>query len=176
MKYKTILADPPWNQSLTGKWSKRQNRAVSLPYPTMTLDEIKKLPIGDLAEEDCHLWLWTTNQFLDEGFDVMRSWGFKYLCPIVWVKPSGLGNYFIHRTQTILFGYKTKCIFPNSRYKPNIIFANAGKHSTKPEESYSLIESISSPNRLELFSRNKRSGWDSWGNEIENDIEISPAV
>jgi N6-adenosine-specific RNA methylase IME4 len=172
MIYSTILADPPWDLQLGGKYQRRKNqRPESLPYPVLSLLDICKMPIGDLATEDCHLWLWTTNQHLEDGFKVMREWGFRYLAPIHWVKPSGLGNYFVHRTQTLLFGYRKKCRFPLARYRPNIILSgNPVRHSQKPKESFDLIESISPGPRLELFAREKRSGWHTWGNEIENDI------
>lgn len=176
-KYKTILADPPWNMRLTGLYQIRKLRPSKLVYPLMTTDEIKKLPVAKIADVGCHLWLWVTNSHLREGFEVMEAWGFKYLAPITWVKPSGLGNYFIHRTQHLLFGYKDKCIFSKERYKPTVFMAKTGKHSQKPNESYELIESISEPPRIELFARQKRQtlfgeDWDVWGNEVESDIEI----
>lgn len=103
----------------------------------------------------------------------MESWGFKYLVPIHWVKPSGMGNWFIHRTQTLLFGYKEKCVFPLGRYKPNVLLtSDPVKHSQKPGESYRLIESISPGPRLELFARRKIEGWNSWGNEAECDTVV----
>ena len=130
-----------------------------------------------MADIGCHLWLWTANSHLPAGFEVMKAWGFKYLAPIHWVKPSGVGNWFIHRTQTLLFGYKASCRFPLGRYKPNVFFTNDPKrHSQKPEESYALIESISPPSRLELFARVKRTGWDCWGNEVESDEVFGKAV
>lgn len=144
----------------------------------MTVDEICGLPVGDQAAVGCHLWLWTTNEFLEAGYQVMRAWGFKYLAPIVWVKPSGCGNYFIHRTQTMLFGYKERCIFPKVRYVPNVFFATEKAHSRKPKDSYDLIESVSPEPRLELFARPvtpmfpKVEGWDTWGNETENNIQL----
>ena len=171
-KYRTILIDPPWEQRLSGKW-KKYKLANALEYPTMTLEHIKNLPIKDLAEEGCHIWLWTTNQFLKEAFDVMDTWGFEYLTTITWVKPSGCGNWFISRTQHCLFGYKDKCQFKKARYKPTVFFANPKKHSEKPIEFYDLIESISAGNRLELFARQKRDGWDVWGNEVESDIQLT---
>jgi N6-adenosine-specific RNA methylase IME4 len=177
MKYKTILADPPWPQSLTGLFSRRENRATSLPYPTMTVDQICALPVGEVADEGCHLWLWTTNEFLEDGFRVIRSWGFKYLCPVTWVKPSGLGAWFVHRTQTILFGYRSP-LEMRRRYRANLIESSPGPHSRKPEASYELIESISSGPRIEIFARpwtelfQKRDGWDAWGNEVRCDVEL----
>ena len=175
MKFKCILADPPWNITMRGKRKRAKEGQVSdkLPYPTMSTNEICALPVGLHAEEGCHLWLWTTNQSLMDGFRVMDAWGFKYLAPIHWIKPSGVGNWFIHRTQTLLFGYSKKCRFELKRYAPNILTTgDPVRHSQKPEESYALIESISPPLRLELFARVKRPGWSAWGNEIESDIQL----
>lgn len=138
----------------------------SLAYPTMSIDEICALQVGAVATPECHLWLWTTNQHLEDGFKVMRAWGFKYLAPIHWIKASGQGNWFVHRTQTILFGYRERCVFPLARYLPNII--ESGKperHSAKPLASFGYVESVSPPPRLEMFARTNRLGWDSWGNE-----------
>lgn len=140
----------------------------------MSLEVIKALPVSDLAGVGCHLWLWTTNAFLRDGYDVMAAWGFKYLAPIHWIKPTGCGNYVIHRTQTILLGYKEKCKFNGKRYFPNILAPgnDPTRHSAKPKEFYELIESVSDPARLELFARNKRDGWDVWGNEVAPDITM----
>lgn len=181
MKYKTILADPPWPQSMAWGGKRRPKQARKLPYPAMSLKDIMSLQVAPLAADDCHLWLWTTNQFLDEGFDVMRAWGFKYLAPIHWIKPSGCGSFFIHRSQTCLFGYRRKCLFPGDRYLPNIVEASPGAHSAKPKATYTFIERISQPPRLELFARPwtplfpRRFGWDVWGNEVPSDIELRSA-
>jgi N6-adenosine-specific RNA methylase IME4 len=167
--FRTILADPPWQLTMRGKRkrAKEPNLPNALPYPTMTLDEICAMPVGELAADDCHLWLWTTNQHMADGFRVMAAWGFRFLAPIHWIKPSGVGNWFIHRTQTLLFGYRKRCRFDGDRYKPNIITTGDPKrHSQKPEESYALIESVSQQPRLELFARQKRPNWQAWGNEV----------
>ena len=174
-KYKTILADPPWPL----EWGYRKRRPNSqkraMPYPTMTLDEIQKLPIRGLADDNCHLWLWTTNTHLKNGFEVMEAWGFKYLAPIIRVKPSGCGNWFVHVTQTLLMGYRGRLNFPaGAKYKKNLIFTTCPKrHSQKPSISFDFIESISSEPRIELFARNRRFGWDAWGNEVDSDIDLS---
>lgn len=171
-KFRCIVADPPWPQPMSGQYRQsRKKRPLALPYATMTIEEISALPIDDIAELDAHLWLWTTNFFLEMGFSVMRAWGFKYLAPVHWVKPSGIGNYFVHRTQTILFGYKEKCRFPGRRYAPNVFYTGTPKrHSEKPEESFELIESVSPGPRLELFARRERPGWTVWGNEISGRV------
>lgn len=194
MQYRTILADPPWQMKTAGQYKSRRERPRVLPYPTMTLEAIKALPVNELSEDGAHLWLWVTNQFLEEGFQVMRAWGFTYLAPITWRKSSGFGNYFIHRTEHMLFGYKNRCQFNKARYISNTydfqdveyvdnIYdwprAKTGQHSRKPIESYQLIESISEEPRLELFARPitplfpKIDGWSVYGNEVESDVVFS---
>jgi N6-adenosine-specific RNA methylase IME4 len=173
-KYQCLLVDPPWPQRMTGKRTREKGGvAPALPYPTMTVDEIRDMDVSSLAADGAHLWLWTTNQFLRDGFDIMEAWGFRYLAPIHWIKPSGVGNWFVSRTQTLLFGYKNRCVFPSGRYAPNIFEASAGAHSAKPQASFDLIEKISPGPRLELFARTRRRGWYAWGNEVESDIDIN---
>lgn len=179
MKFNCILADPPWQMKMAGKRRRAKEgvRPTELPYPTMTVEEISSLNISDLATDECHIWLWTTNSHLEQGFKVLDSWGFKYLAPIHWIKPSGTGNWFIHRTQTVLFGYKNKCRFELERYRPNILATgDPVRHSQKPNEFYTLIESISLPPRLELFARAERTGWSSWGNEVPSHIPVNSRV
>jgi N6-adenosine-specific RNA methylase IME4 len=142
----------------------------------MTVAQLVALPVADIAAVGAHLWLWTTNAFLRQGFEVMEAWGFKYLAPITWVKPSGVGNYFVHRTQTVLFGYRQKCLFPAARYRPTVFTTTAarpGKHSEKPGEAFDLIESISPGPRLEMFARSHRLGWDVWGNESGDNTPLA---
>jgi len=98
----------------------------------------------------------------------MKAWGFTYLAPVTWVKPSGFGAYFAHRTQTVLFGYFRRCDFPLARYQPTVLFANPHGHSAKPEAFIDFVETISPEPRVELFARRHRLGWDVWGNESAN--------
>ena len=174
MKFLTIVADQQWQQPLSGKYRNPKNRRPDRwPYDTMSLEAICQMPVADLADKGCHCWLWTTNAFLEPGFEVLRRWGFKYLAPIHWIKPSGMGNYVVHRTQTILLGYRDKCVFDRGRYFPNIISTSSPhRHSQKPEESYKLIEQVSHEERLELFARRARPGWHSHGDEIEGGFQI----
>jgi N6-adenosine-specific RNA methylase IME4 len=136
----------------------------------MTIEEICNLPVLTLACENCHLWLWATNRSLHDAFHVMQSWGFKYLNIITWVKPAGVGPWFVNKTQHLLFGYRGKLSMGEGRYAPTAQKFVPKKHSKKPEESYELIESISFSPNLELFAREKREGWDVWGDEVDNDI------
>lgn len=176
MSYGCILADPPWPISMAGQRTRKKEgpKPEALPYQTMSIDSICNLQIAPLAADDCHLWLWTTNQTLEHGFAVMRAWGFVYLAPIHWIKPSGMGNWFVHRTQTILFGYRSRCRFPLARYRPNLFSTSDPKrHSEKPDVAYELIEAVSPGPRLELFARAPRAGWHTWGNELPNDVELA---
>jgi N6-adenosine-specific RNA methylase IME4 len=174
--YNTILIDPPWPINCSGKYkTSKCQRPDTLPYPTMTIADIADLPVHQLANNAAHLWLWTTNAFLKTGFDLISHWGFTYLAPIHFIKPSGIGNYFVHRTQTLLFAYNKTCFFPLARYQPNIVHVSQpARHSEKWPASYELIERISPAPRLELFARKTRPGWHVWGNEVQCDIEISP--
>ena len=177
MLYKTIVADPPWMQPMMPALKRRPKTAVSLPYPTMTVKEIAELPIRNLADTGCHLWLWTTNKFLHDAFHIMDSWGFTYMQTLTWVKTSGCGIYWVNTTQHLLFGYFEKCYFHHDKLKPtHFITPPPRKHSEKPAVSYNLIESISDMPRLELFARNKRQGWAVWGNEVKSDISLSFCV
>jgi len=173
--FRCVLADPPWQLTMRGrrKRLREPNLPKALAYPTMSLADISALQVGSLCADDCHLWLWTTNQHLHDGFHVMEAWGFKYLAPIHWIKPSGVGNWFVHRTQTLLFGYHKSCRFEHARYRPNVIMTGDPKrHSEKPDASYALIEEISKEPRLEMFARQCRPGWHVWGNELPNDVEM----
>lgn len=168
MTFRCILADPPWQQCLGGMRRRKKEtvKTRQLPYATMTLGDIQRLPVAPLAHPaGALLFLWTTNQFLRAGFDVLSAWGFKYLAPIHWEKPSGTGNWFIHRTQTLLVGYTSPLVMA-ARYRPNVIKALAPRHSQKPDEVRELIEAVSFGPRVELFARQTREGWVALGNEV----------
>lgn len=179
-KYKTIYADPPWQfQNRTGKVApehKRLNR-----YNTMKLDEIKKLPVSDVADEKCHLYLWVPNALLPDGLAVMEAWGFEYKTNIIWEKTRkdgmpdgrGVGFYFRNVTEILLFGIKgdKNRTLDAGRSQVNLIRSMKREHSRKPDEFITLIENCSSQPYLELFARGQRSGWDMWGNQATEDYE-----
>ena len=171
-KYKTIYIDPPWEvETNTFKEHPAGNK---LPYETMSIQEIKDLPIQSISEDDSHLWLWTTNFHLHNALNCIEKWEYKYLNVITWVKSSGLGTYFVSTTQHLLFAYNKKCLFLNDRFKPThyITTKQPKKHSQKPLYFYPLIEGISQKPRIELFARYRREGWDVWGNEIPKETQM----
>ena len=166
-KYKTILADPPWDIQQKGK-----SRGAIKHYNLMTLDRIKAMPISDLAEENAHCWLWVTNATLEAGFDVLRAWGFEPRSIYTWVKPRlGLGVYLRNCTEHLLLGTRGKAPI-QFKGQMNWGFMPLQDHSHKPEEVYDIIERCSEGNYLELFARRPRHGWDIWGNEVASDVKI----
>ncbi|MBF6259859.1 methyltransferase [Nocardia farcinica] len=165
-RYRTIMADPPWDISQAG------GRGAIQHYPLMTVEQIKNMPVGDLAEDDAHLWLWVTNGAWRAGYDVMTAWGFTYRSPLTWVKPRlQLGQYLRNMTEHVLFGTRGRAPV-NFRAQPTWFIAPVQEHSHKPEEQYAIIERVSPGPYLELFARRRQPGWDVWGNEINSDIVL----
>lgn len=179
-KYKTIYADPPWQfTNRTGKVApehKRLNR-----YSTMKLEDIKALPVADVADEKSHLYLWIPNALLPEGLEVMTAWGFEYKTNIIWEKVRkdgfpdgrGVGFYFRNVTEILLFGIKGtgNRTLSAGRSQVNLIRTIKQEHSRKPNEFISLIENCSPGPYLELFARGNRDNWDMWGNQATEKYE-----
>lgn len=175
MRFRTILCDPPWPQVTSGKYrNHKHHRPDDLPYDLMSLDDIAALPVQDLADDDCNLFLWTTQSQLPHSFKIMETWGFRYANTITWIKPSGAGNFFVSRCQFLLFGYKGKLRL-KERFRPNVLFASPKRHSAKPEVSYELIEAVSFEPRIELFARQQRPGWTTLGDAIDG-LDIRQAI
>ncbi|WP_016896125.1 MT-A70 family methyltransferase, partial [Mycobacteroides abscessus] len=165
-RYRTILADPPWEVQQRG------GRGAIQHYALMSLDLIKAMPVADLAADDAHLWLWVTNATLRDGYDVMAAWGFTPRSPLTWCKPRlGLGNYLRNSTEHLLLGTKGSAPV-RFRAQPTWLFAPVQDHSHKPEEVYGVIERLSDGPYLELFARRPRHGWHVWGNQIDSHITI----
>jgi N6-adenosine-specific RNA methylase IME4 len=166
-KYKTIYADPPWYEVGGGK----SKRGADRYYSIMKTKEIMAIPVQDLAEDNCHLYLWVTNNFLNDGLKVMEAWGFKYKTIITWHKDTvGLGQYFRGMTEHCLFGVKGSLPYKiiDGKRQQGITCFNAPKkkHSEKPEEMRKMIETVSYGDYIELFARKTSPGWDVWGNEV----------
>src|ERR1700751_1644361 len=175
-RFGTVLADPPWQfQNRTGKVAPEHRRLSR--YGTLTLDEIKALPVGRITAPVSHLYLWVPNAMLPEGLAVLAAWGFIYKSNIVWHKirndgrPDGrvVGFYFRNVTELILFGVKGKNARPLApgRTQVNCLATRKREHSRKPDEQYAIIEACSPGPYLELFARGTRPGWITWGNEAD---------
>jgi N6-adenosine-specific RNA methylase IME4 len=153
-----------------------------LPYPAMTLDEIKALPVGEMAERGgCHLYLWTTNKYLRTAFDVLDAWGFRYGQTLVWAKtPMGinLGGAFAPTCEYVLTARRGS--LKNLSRVDSVWFnwprQGRGYHSQKPDAFMDLAEAISPAPRLEMFARRQRLGWDTWGNEALQHVDLQAAT
>jgi N6-adenosine-specific RNA methylase IME4 len=169
-KFPVIYADPPTPAAQQGA------RGAVNHYDLMTFEDIKAMPIADLADDSSTLLLWSTSAALPESLDVMKAWGFRYVTNAVWDKYyMGLGNYFRGSHEILLHGVRGKA--PKFKFhgqRSTLLFPRQD-HSHKPEEMIPLIERILDGPYLELFARqrpNSHADWSVWGNEIESDITI----
>jgi N6-adenosine-specific RNA methylase IME4 len=186
MRYRTIVADPPWHYDGFGvgrvpEGVVNDGRKTPLPYPTMSVEEIADLPVCELAADDAHLYLWTTNRYLPDAFGILEAWGFRYSTPLVWCKkPIGsfLGGTFTPSAEFILFARKGKLRHLSSAAKQWFEWPRQGqgRHSQKPDGFLDLVESVSPGPYLELFARRQRLGWDTWGNEALEHVSLEGAA
>ena len=164
--FATILVDPPWPLQSGEKH-----------YRTMSLAQIKALPVGSLAARDAHLWLWTTNALLPKAYEVAEAWGFTVRSPLTWVKfRLGLGGRYQLRnaTEQLLFCTRGKAPL-GSRSQPTWFNAPVQEHSRKPAEQFAIIERVSPGPYLELFARRRPESnqpWAVWGDQVASDIRI----
>lgn len=172
MRYRTIVADPPWFYERAGGLGGK--RAAADNYPVMSNADIAALPIADMASEDAHLYLWVTNPrlFQEAGDalgprDIMAAWGFRYATMLTWHKlgAPGMGWYFRGDTEHVLFGIRGQLPIPPEIRVSNHFAASRREHSVKPDRFYEIVERVSPGPYLELFARRRRYGWDVWGDE-----------
>lgn len=160
ISYRTIVVDPPWT-------FRRQSERIRPRYDLMDLEAIKQFPVPEMAAPNCHLYLWTPNALLSEGLEVMDAWHFSYKTALVWVKHQmGVGNFYRNASELILFGVKGH-LPPLRRNARTWFLADRRQHSRKPTEFYALAESMSPGPRIDVFSRESRTGWDQWGNQCD---------
>lgn len=164
-KYRTLVIDPPWHMEKILR-EVRPNQEESLDYPTMSLDEIKALPIQQLAfEEGCHIYLWTTHKYLPQSFEILESWGAKYECLLTWVKNVGFTPFsWMYSTEHVLFARigNLELLKKGERLD---FQGKVREHSRKPDEFYELVKKVSPEPRLDMFSREAREGFKQYGNE-----------
>jgi N6-adenosine-specific RNA methylase IME4 len=170
-QYGVIYADPPWRFE---PWSRKTGlgRSADNHYPTMTLDEIKALPIP--AAKNCALLLWALGCMKPQALEVMSAWGFEYKAECIWVKKSiGLGFWWRSQHESLLLGTRGKVRAPERAKRwPSVIVAPRGRHSEKPAIFAEMIEQMfPTVPKLEMFARAPREGWDVWGNEVDGDVD-----
>lgn len=169
--YDFIMADPPW--SFDNYSAKGEAKNAKAQYDCMTLEEICGLPVGGLASKDCLLWLWATNPMLDVAFDVIRAWGFQFKTAGTWSKKTkhgkiAFGTGYLLRCANEPFLIATTGRVITARNVRSVIEGPVREHSRKPDEAFAAAQQLM-PNakRLELFSRQSRKGWDTWGHQAE---------
>lgn len=180
-KYNIIYADPPWKYNArNNKYTKFGGGAMG-HYSTMSTKDICQLPIKEISDDNCALFLWTTFPRLQDGLLVMKEWGFDYkTVAFNWVKTNkkndkpffGVGYYTKSNSEVCLLGIKGK-MKPISNKVSSIIISPKEEHSKKPNETREgIVKLFGDLPRIELFARQKTEGWDVWGNEVANDIDL----
>lgn len=158
--YATIVADPPWRLRSAGV-TKADARKQ---YATMTVDDIAALSVADIAAENSHLWLWAINALLGEAHEVVRTWGFRPITVVTWCKPGpGVGHYLRNSTEHAILAARGKPMTPADKPLSTWYVWPRGAHSRKPPGFMDIVERVSPGPYLELFARQPRLGWDSWG-------------
>lgn len=164
--YRAIVADPPWEYNDRLDSGAQRVRGAANWYRTMPTAAICDLPVGDWAAAEAHLYLWVTNAFMEDGFRVVRAWGFDYKTILTWVKPQiGMGHYFRNNTEHVLFAVRGRLPLL-VRDAPTAFSAPRRRHSEKPAAFLDLVERVSPGPRLEVFARSHRTGWDVVGEEV----------
>jgi N6-adenosine-specific RNA methylase IME4 len=186
-RYRTVVADPPWEYP--GGFNGFGTRQP-LPYASMSLDEIRAIPVADMLEREGYLYIWTTNKYLEHAFSVVRAWGCTPKQTLVWCKEpmgKGLGGMFVTTTEFIVVGQKIREgsnahgkrtngeRVPTSWFQWKRPYRSDGKpmHSAKPDGFLDLVESVSPGPYLELFARRARFGWDYWGDQSLGTAEVA---
>lgn len=169
-KYAVIYADPPW-----GYRNRGTRAAAEKHYRTMSVGDIKSLPVADIAAENCVLFLWATFPMLPEALETIKAWGFQYkTAAFVWAKQNrrspgwfwGLGNWTRSNAEVCLLATKGRPVRASAAVH-SLICSPVGKHSAKPKEARErIVELMGDVPRIELFARERIPGWDCWGDEV----------
>lgn len=174
--YDLIYADPPWQYRI---WD-----LASQHYETMTLEDLKRLPVENLAKKDSVLLMWVTLPNIPQALELMEAWGFEYkTVAFVWIKQNknnddffmGRGYYTRSNAELCFLGKRGRGLKRRSRSVRQLIISRRRRHSEKPDEAYERIDELFGTDirRIELFARKKMDGWDVWGNEVESDIDVN---
>lgn len=174
-KYAVIYADPPW-----GYRNRATRAAAERHYGTMSADELRSLPVADIAAEDCALFLWCTYPMFNDALELIRAWGFRYkTLAFQWVKENrksggyfmGLGNWTRANTEPCLLALRGKPARASGSVR-QLVVSPVRRHSQKPDEVRDrIVELMGDVPRIELFARERSDGWDAWGDELEGGIQ-----
>jgi N6-adenosine-specific RNA methylase IME4 len=190
-KYSTIVADPPWDypegfaERVDAPHKQDRDRGVigtkiavrPLPYSSLSIQQIAELPIPALAAADCRLFLWATNRYLPFALSICSDWGFSYRQLLVWDKTPTFnplsGSVAAQATEFAVVAVRGKPA-RLAKAKSNVVRGQKPRasHSRKPDSFLDLVEEVSPGPYLELFARRQRLGWDTWGNEALEHVEL----
>lgn len=172
LSYGLLMADPPWQFKLRSK--RGEAKAPQAQYECMSLDDIKALPVHELARGDCLLWLWACNPMLPQAFEVMSAWGFRFVTAGAWIKTTAGGKVAFGTGYVLRSAHEPFLIGkignpPTANNIRSAFLARAREHSRKPDEAYELAAALAytAARRADLFSRERREGWESFGWEVE---------
>lgn len=180
VKYRTIVADPPWVIARTMGAGGRRRRTTEVPYAFMSIAEIMALPVDELAADEAHLYLWTTRRNFREGIAVAvcRAWGFEPVGELIWgLRNAGMGGVNGNGHEPIVVASRGHLPFPKNMLPASVSFwkqpyDHGKRHSAKPDGFQDYVESVSPEPYLELFARRQRLGWDTWGNEALEHVAV----
>jgi N6-adenosine-specific RNA methylase IME4 len=177
MSYQVLYADPPWDYAGREQHNtKTSNKSVKDHYPTMTLTAMKALKIKEVCDKDCLLFMWSSSPHLEQALELMKSWEFDFkTVAFVWEKQkTNPGYYTMSQCELCLVGKRGK--FPaarGSRKERQFLSEMRGKHSAKPTEIRDrIVRMFPTQKKLELFARDKKDGWDVFGDEVEGGITL----
>ncbi len=161
-KYSVIYCDPPWSYDNSGF-----DMSAEKQYHTMTIEDLEQLPIKNLAAENAVIFMWATNPLLKEAIKLMGDWGFEYKTNFVWEKTNHTAGFYVYgQHELLLIGVKGSMLPTGEKFK-SIIHGENKEHSKKPQHVYEIIETMYPGTKyIELFARNTRENWVSWGEEV----------
>ena len=173
MKYRTIVADPPWSPALGSTWATAYTDKArpQKHYATMDLASIARVRVP--SEEQAHLWLWCLAQHVDWGYEVARAWGFEPQIVLTWRKPGlGVGRFQCNSEHVLLCRRGSRHGNPFGSTGGTVFDWPRSRHSVKPEAFYAMVEQVSPGPYLDMFARRPRLGWDVWGDEAPGSVEL----
>jgi N6-adenosine-specific RNA methylase IME4 len=176
--YSIIYADPAWDYDNRIQHNGKETTGSAVyHYPTMKIEEMKKINVKDICEKDCLLFMWSSSPHLPQAIELMTAWGFEYkTIAFVWDKQRVNPSYYaMSQVEVCLVGKKGNIPKPRgTRNERQFLSEMRTKHSKKPDEIRCRIERMfPTQKKLEMFARETKEGWDCWGNEVEASITIS---
>ncbi len=172
-RYDCLVIDPPWQMEKI-KRDLYPNQ-VEMDYAMMTMDELRALPVADLAADSAHLYLWTTHKHLPDALELAAHWGFRYQCLLTWNKNVGFTPYtWMYSTEHVLFCRRGNLDLIKNGQRVGFT-GKRREHSRKPEEFYDLVRGATPGRRLEMFARERRPGFDAWGLEVDKFTKVIDA-